>query len=462
MNLSNYCVDDTIVAIATCPSPSALGVIKVSGRQSIAAVSHIFQGKKDKNLEKAKTFTLHYGWIKDSKQQLVDEVLVSIMRAPHSYTCEDVVEVSCHGGVVVLNKIVELIKGQGARLAKPGEFSYRALVNGRIDLMQLQAISDIVEAKTEKALFSYSKRLGGDFSRQIAKIKKDLTRISSTLEASINFADHDIAIDIDDIGGTLSKIKDSLEKYIKDSQASKVLRQGVNCVICGRANAGKSTLFNCLLKEERVIVTHIPGTTRDAVEETINIGGIPLRIHDTAGIFATDNFIEKEAMGKSYSRMGNADIILAVIDGQQQITQHELELFEEINSNKVIFVVNKIDLNAKPELQTIKRFKRPIVLMSAKFSQGLDNLEQAILENVYAQGISGSDNPLLLAQWQRDILQQLLGHISSTLDTIKQKRSLDFIHFSLLPALEDLSRINGEVIDQKLLENIFNNFCIGK
>ncbi len=330
--MKGYNTKYTIAAIATYPSVSALGVIKISGEKAIAAVKRIFVPKdKNKDLAKVKSYTLHYGWIVQpraagsrsgfsysSQTGVIDEVLVSVMRAPHSYTREDVLELSAHGGVVILNKILGLILKSGVRFAKPGEFSYRAFLNGRLDLAQAQAVGDIVNAKSEKAMFSLSRQIRGDFSLGIGYIRDELNSILSSIEACINFPDEDIKVDPKNIRNSLNKIIHRVEDIIEKANASKILRDGMNCVICGRANAGKSTLFNRLLKEEKAIVTHIPGTTRDAVEEVINIRGLPLHIYDTAGILKPKDSLDRRVMEKSDERINNADLVIIVFDASRR------------------------------------------------------------------------------------------------------------------------------------------------
>jgi len=279
IKLKNYNTGETIAAIATFPSKSALGVIKISGKKSIRIIHRIFVTKNKKDIRKAKTYTLHYGWIVDRKkssgQKITDEVLVSVMRAPHSYTCEDVVEISSHGGIIALNEILNLILRCGARLAQPGEFTYRAFLNGRIDLLQAEGIRNIVEAKTDKALQAAVSQLKGDSFNRFKKIKEAIKSVFLLTEADINFPEDDTAAESSRIKDKIKKINAEMKSILEADKKSKIAKDGLRCVICGKANAGKSTLFNCLLQEERVIVSEIPGTTRDAVEETINVRGVP-------------------------------------------------------------------------------------------------------------------------------------------------------------------------------------------
>jgi len=459
---------DTIAAIATFPSKSALGVIKISGRESLHIVSRIFSPKNKKDIKKAKTFTLHYGWIINKspvtsyKSKVIDEVLVGIMRAPYSYTREDVVEISSHGGILVLNKILDLVLKEGARLAKPGEFSYRAFVNGRLDLIQAQAISDIVETKSEKALYSFSQQLKGEFSKKIYIIKASLKDIFTHLEASINFPEDNLNLDLNRIEKSLIKIKNQIYRFISRSQEGKVFKEGLRCVICGKANAGKSTLFNRLLKEERVIVTRIAGTTKDVVEETINIRGIPLRIYDTAGILEPKDLIDREAMKRSCKKLEEADIVIFVLDYSRALNREDYILLKSTEAKDIMFVVNKIDLKPKLDIKKLYKFKRPLVKISALKNIGLKDLEDAIFKMVYTRGIGRQINYIILAQWQTQILKEVNNNIEEALVFIKRGYPVDFLSFSLKPTLEKLAQLTGEVINQTILNEIFSNFCIGK
>ncbi|MFH1768353.1 MAG: tRNA uridine-5-carboxymethylaminomethyl(34) synthesis GTPase MnmE, partial [Candidatus Omnitrophota bacterium] len=459
-NLANYNLSDTIAAVATFPSASALGVIKVSGRKAIPILSRVFRPKSRKSMSKVKTYTLHYGWI-TTGDKTVDEALVSVMRRPRSYTREDVVEISSHGGVVVLNKILGLLVKNGARLAKPGEFSYRAFINGRIDLSQVQAIADIVDAKDERALFSLSQQLKGEFSKRIGKIVDKLKEIISVLEAAINFPDEETGVDFKKIRGDLNLLSKNAEAVLNNQNEARILRQGLRCVICGKSNVGKSTIFNRLLKEERVIVTHRPGTTRDAIEETIIINGVPLKICDTAGIVEAKDFIDKQAMRRSYDKLAEADIVLFIFDYSRRYDKKDACLMDKLKGKNTIFIVNKIDLKQKLDLVKLKQLKRPLVKLSALKTSGLDALEKVILKSVYVKGVDKKDDIFLLARWQVDLLKSVRASVIEALGFIKKGYSADYVSFSLKPALDDLSKLSGETASEEILSRIFSSFCIG-
>ncbi|MCM8756652.1 MAG: tRNA uridine-5-carboxymethylaminomethyl(34) synthesis GTPase MnmE [Candidatus Omnitrophica bacterium] len=464
IDIKGYDLNDTIAAIATFPAKSALGVIKISGERALEIISKIFLPKRKKDIKKQKTYTLHYGWIidKSKNNRIVDEVLVSVMKSPYTYTRQDVVEISSHGGLVVLNKILNLVISQGARLAKPGEFTYRAFINGRLDLLQTQAISDIVEAKSERMLFSLTKQLKGEFSRKIEKIKEEIKEIVSSLEANINFPEDTGEIDIKSLINPLNDAKKHLYDYLNVSKIGDVYKDGLSCVICGRTNVGKSTLFNCLLKEERVLVSNIRGTTRDTVEETINIEGVPIKICDTAGILEAKNSIEEKAMKKSYDKLDSADIILFMLDWSKPISKLDIMLWEKVKDNNVIIVVNKIDLKQRLDIKELKISNKPLVKISALKNIGIGKIENILKNNIYRKGIQPKEDLLFLAQWQKEILRTLCQRIEETIKLIKDGSSIDHILFSLKPALDDLCRLKGENIDEEILKKIFTNFCIGK
>ncbi len=466
-NLEGYNTKDTIAAIATFPSTSSLGVIKISGKDALKIVHSIFVPHRKKDIRKAKTYTLHYGWVaekggRENKVKMVDEVIVSVMRKPYSYTREDVVEISSHGGIVVLNKILSLVIKEGARLAKPGEFSYRAWVNGRIDLSQVQAIGDIVEAKTERALFILSQQLKGDFSRRIERLKKTLTDIISHMEAYISFPEDVENFDSHDVAKRLKEVEREVSHFLKFEQSSRLMREGLRCVICGKANVGKSTLFNQLLKEERVLVTHFAGTTRDVIEETINIKGIPLRIYDTAGILEPRDFLDREAMEHSYRKLAEADVVIFVLDHSRSWDNQDEVLLKRIRDKEVIVVVNKVDLKKKLDIRRMRQLRCPLVKTVASKGEGLDELERVIVQKAYGTGVRRQTNSVLLAQWQIDLLRNILHNIEDTLKAIKDGEPLDVVLFSLQPALSNLAKLSGDEISEDILRSIFDRFCIGK
>lgn len=466
VRLKDYYNNDTIAAIATYPAKSALGVIKVSGPKAVDYVSRIFLPKKNKKLKEQKTYTLHYGWIVDRRRgrkiKFIDEVLVSIMKAPNSYTCEDVVEISSHGGQLVLNYIMDLLVREGIRVAYPGEFSWRAFINGRIDLVELQSIQDIIEVKSEQGLEISAANLRGAVSSFLKGVKDELKSIFSQTEAVINFPEEGIQIDLPTMRRRLRKLRDDIFRCCQTSSQAKLFKKGVKCVICGKSNVGKSTLFNRLLKEERVIVSDIPGTTRDVIEESIYIKGIPITIYDTAGILEPRDFIEEKALKLGEDKFKEADLVIFMLDYSRPLSKEDKFLLEKVWGKDIIFVVNKIDLKKKLDLRMIARYNKPIVKISALKDIALDKLEDVLHSVISRYADIGKEKNVVLSDWQISLLEQIKGGIDKVLTFIDKGYTLDFINLGLKDVLEDLGKLVGEIIDEEILENIFSNFCIGK
>lgn len=479
IKLKDYNTNDTIAAIATFPSKSALGVVKISGKTALKIIHKIFIPKRKKDIRKAKTYTLHYGWIIDreqrtedrgqrGKKKIVDEALVSIMRKPYSYTCEDVVEISSHGGVVTLNKILESILKAGARLAQPGEFTYRAFLNGRIDLLQAEGIRNIVEAKTDKALAAAASQLNGEFFEKFEEIKEAIKDIFLSTEADINFPEDDTAIKYKGIKSKIKNINSKIKNILEAERQTKIIKDGLKCIICGKTNAGKSTLFNCLLKQERVIVSKIPGTTRDVIEETIDVKGVLLRLYDTAGILSPRNFIEKKAIEKSSKIFNEADLIMLMLDGSRLLDKDDrflLNKIKELHGKKdtkgVVVIINKSDLRQRLDLKNISHVNGFKVKLSALKKEGIEDLEKAILKAA-ARFASQREDAIFLNAYQSQILKSAHNDIKEAQTYLSQGREIDLVNLSLKNALDNLGKLTGEVFCEELLESIFSEFCIGK
>ncbi len=459
--LKDYALEDTIAAIATYPAKSALGVIKISGKKALRIISKIFRPARKKDMKKVKTFTLHYGWIVNPlDKKVVDEVLVSVMRKPFSYTREDVVEISSHGGVLVLDKILKLVLREGARLAKPGEFSYRAFINGRVDLLQVQSILNIVEASTEKALFSAAEQLKGDASSFLRELKERIKNVYIHTQAIIDFPEEEIEIEESRVKRRIERIKKDIEKIKKASFWGQILKEGVTCVICGKTNVGKSTLFNSLIEKEKALVTKIAGTTRDAVEESVNIGGIYLHLYDIAGIMKSKSLIERKAIKKSFQKLEEADIVIFVFDYSRQLSKDDYLLLEKVKNKKVIYVINKVDLKRKIDLKKIRQLT-PQIKLSALKKTGLDRLKGEIASLVSKEGLE-KENAIFLAHWQREILKKIEENLRKALFYLDKKYTIDFVNFSLKEIIEDLDKIMGVSLEKEILESLFSQFCIGK
>ncbi|MDP2924633.1 MAG: tRNA uridine-5-carboxymethylaminomethyl(34) synthesis GTPase MnmE [Candidatus Omnitrophota bacterium] len=502
--LNDYNSADTIAALATFPSTSALGIIKISGKKALDIVSRIFLPRRKKNLKKVKTYTLHYGWIVDKahsarriahsgKHQtshvpstfgetsplcggrptshiIIDEVLVSVMRAPNSYTKEDVVEISCHGGILVLNRILEIILKQGARLALPGEFTYRAFLNGRIDLLQAESIQSIVESKSKESLALANAQLKGEASAKIREMKERVKELFIETEALINFPEDGVKIDITKIKDRVKILESKLNALLGGSEEARALKEGLRCVICGKTNVGKSTLFNCLFGQERVIVSKFAGTTRDVIEETINIRGVPLRIYDTAGILTPKDLLAKKAIEKSSQAFNEADLIILVLDGSRPLSKEDLFLFDKVknvtgkdtlNKKSLIVAINKVDLKQRLRAKDIFSFSGFKVKLSALRNRGIKDLEQAVFKVVYKKGIKKEDM-IFLSHYQFQVLKTTKEAVSGARQYLEKEYPIDFVNLALKESLDNLGKISGEVFSQELIENIFSNFCIGK
>ncbi|UCC95549.1 MAG: tRNA uridine-5-carboxymethylaminomethyl(34) synthesis GTPase MnmE [Candidatus Omnitrophota bacterium] len=468
--LKDYNVKDTIAAIATPVSKAALGIIRISGRDTFPIITQIFVPKKKKDLKSAKTHTLHYGWITDKPKTpnhkpktefIVDEVLVSLMHKPSSYTGQDMVEISSHGGVLVLNKILEAACKRGARLALPGEFTYRALINGKIDLLRAESILNIVEARSEEGLMFAVRQLRGDISRKIDDLKDKIKSVFVETEAYINFPEDDVAISLTHLKKAIRDIEKKVKKLLEASKEARVLKEGLRCVICGKANAGKSTLFNRLLKEERVIVSKIPGTTRDVIEETINIKGIPLRIYDTAGILEPKDLVAKRAVEKSRSAFDAADTVILVLDGSRPLDKDDFFLLEKVKNKDTILVVNKSDLKQRLRVKDITKRNGRRVSLSALKNVGIKGLQEAVFKSVYKRGLD-RENIIFLNHFQQQCLARTVESIARAKNFLEQGYTIDFVNIALRESLDDLGKLTGQVLSEDILSGIFSNFCIGK
>jgi len=465
-------LSDTICAISTSIGRSGIGIVRISGKDALTIADKIFVSKDGKKPSEFKTYTTHYGWILEKKPETpnpkpetVDEVILTIMRAPKSYTKEDIVEINCHGGIVPLRKTLELVLSEGARLAEPGEFTKRAFLNGRIDLSQAEAVLDIVRAQTDKALEIGLRQLKGEFSFKIKEIRQQLIEILANLQADIDFPLEEIQ--------TLSqeeviKRLDSLIKKIKDlilsSQRGKILREGLSLVICGKPNVGKSSILNRLLREERAIVTSVPGTTRDTIEEIINIKGIPFRITDTAGILEPRDLIEKKAIERTQKAIKKADLILIVFDGSLPLSHKDKFLLKKIKNKNFVPVINKIDLKQKINLEELKEKMNSdgFIKISALKRKGLEKLEEEITKKVWRGKVNLSEEIIVSNIRHIDALKRSFEALKRTERNILNSFSGEFLTLDLKEAIDCLGEITGETIQEDLLDKIFSEFCIGK
>ncbi len=456
---------DTIAALVTAVGESSVGIIRISGPQAVSVAEKIYLGSSD--LQTAQSHTIHYGYVYDWRQQKkIDEALFLLMRGPRSFTGEDVVEVQCHGGMVVLKQVLQLILLSGARLAEAGEYSKRAFLNGRLDLAQAESIMDIVQAKTERGVDLALSQLQGTLSVMVKALRADLLELIAFIQADIDYPDDDIErLTAQQFAERVSALQGQVEAVLQNAQKGKMIRDGLRVVIAGKPNVGKSSLLNALLGQERAIVTDIPGTTRDVIEEYINLNGIPLKIVDTAGIRETDNIVEQIGVDKAQQFVRNADLVLYVIDGVQGLTEQDKQLMADLQNRPVIYLLNKSDLGISDAVrqQVFDAIgHEPMLEISAQEKNGLEQLEQKINDLFFAGTLEVSNQILVTNVRHIQILEESLSHLAGFLNGLELGLSVDFLVIDLQNAWEKLGKITGETVEDDLLDQIFSKFCLGK
>ena len=460
-----YSLSDTIAAIATSIGESGIGIVRISGKNALAIADKVFVSKDVKRPSDFKTYTTHYGWIVDSfkTEQIIDEVILTLMRKPRSYTKEDIVEINCHGGIVALRRVLGLVLENGCRLAEPGEFTKRAFLNGRIDLAQAEAVLDIIRAKTDSALMIGIEQLKGTLSCQINKIRNELLDILSLLEANIDFPEEEIGlVDCKDLHQRLDKINKKLKSILEGGRQGRIFREGINVVICGKPNVGKSSLLNALLRQERSIVTPIAGTTRDTIEEVIDIGGIPIKIVDTAGIIEPRDLIEKKAVLRAKRYIELADLVILLFDGSKKISKEDEMLINKLKKKTTLAIINKIDLKQKIDKNRITKTFNPVIEISAKSMKNIKLLEEAIVNLVNTGRLSCSE-PILVSNLRHiELIKRTEKLIAQAIDSLDNRLSLEFISQDVKEALFYLDGILGKSFSENLLDKIFSGFCVGK
>jgi len=455
--------NDTIAAISTSQGQAGIGIVRLSGKYALEAAGKIFFVKDGTKPKQFKSYTMRYGWIKDKDGQVIDEAILSVMRAPRSYTKEDIVEINCHGGIVSLRKVLDRVLENGVRLAEPGEFTKRAFLNGRIDLAQAEAVLDIISAKTDSALKISTEQLKGALSHSINRMRKGLLDSLAILEANIDFPDEDIeTANKTQIDCKLNKAHNELKNILDASYAGRVLREGIHVVICGKPNVGKSSLLNALLKQERSIVTPIAGTTRDTIEEIIDIKGIPVRIVDTAGIIEPRDLVERKAIQRSKKHIALADLVILVFDGSRKLDTQDLMLMRNLKGKPVIAMVNKIDLKQKIEKDKLKKYFQHILEISAKKFKNIGILEKAIVDAVHAGRVKASEHVLVSNSRHIAILKAAEKFIAEARVSLDNNLSLELVSQDIKDAIGCFDDIIGKRFSEDLLEKIFSEFCIGK
>ena len=455
---------DTIAAIATAMSNSGIGIVRISGDEALEVADRIFRPKKgSRKVSDMETHTIHYGYVVDG-EEVVDEVMLLIMKAPRSYTCEDTIEIDCHGGVLVMKKILETVLKYGARPAEPGEFTKRAFLNGRIDLSQAESVIDVINAQNELALKSSVSQLQGAVLEKIKDIRAVVLHEIAFIESALDDPEH-VSLDgyPEQLRGIMSDAHSKVKKLLDSSDNGKILKEGINTAIVGKPNAGKSSLLNILVGEERAIVTEIAGTTRDILQEQIQIGGIGLNVIDTAGIRDTEDIVEKIGVNKSREYFEKADLIIYVVDSSTELDENDQEIIEAIQDKKAIVLLNKSDLDAKTDAAILQeRLDKPILSISAKNNTGIHELEKLIEEMFFSGKLSFNDEVYITNIRQKNALAEAESSLKMVLQSIDDGMPEDFFTIDMMNAYEVLGTIIGESVGEDLVNEIFSKFCMGK
>lgn len=454
---------DTIAAISTAMTNSGIGIVRISGEDAFEIIDKIYKGKREKRISEQKSHTVHYGYIVD-RDETIDEVLVMLMRGPHSYTGEDTVEIDCHGGVFVTKRILETVIKYGARPAEPGEFSKRAFLNGRMDLSQAEAVIDIINSKNEYALQSSVNQLKGSVQKKISEIRNKIIYHTAFIETALDDPEH---ISVDGYGEELKVVVDELlekiQKLLDTADDGRIIREGIKTVIVGKPNAGKSSLLNALVGEERAIVTDIAGTTRDVLEENIQLQGISLNIMDTAGIRSTDDVVEKIGVDKARSNAEKADLIIYVVDASCPLDENDFEIINMIQDKRAIILLNKTDLSTVVEKKQLEKLiTKPMIEISAKEETGIHELESTLKEMFYHGELSFNDEVYITNVRHKTALNDAYRSLQKVYESIENQMPEDFFTIDLMDAYEALGSITGETIGEDLVNEIFSKFCMGK
>ncbi len=457
-------VSDTIAAIATAVGEASISVIRVSGPEAVAEVSHIFKGRVP--LDQADSHTVHYGHIIDpATGERVEEVLATIMRAPRSFTMEDVIEISSHGGVVAVRRVMDILLQQRIRIAEPGEFTKRAFLNGRIDLSQAEGVIDLIRSKSDRAFSVALKQVEGKLSRQIKPLQQTLIETLAHIEVNIDYPEHDVeSFTADLIKNKSAEVMTEIDKLLRTANEGKILREGITTAIVGRPNVGKSSLLNALAHDNRAIVTDIPGTTRDVIEEYVTINNIPLKLLDTAGIRETMDVVEKIGVERSRGAVNDADLLLFVLNSSEPLHEDEIELMEQISGRQVIVILNKIDLPPQLDRSVLLQHfdEQQIVEMSVKDDQGVDRLEQAISSLFFGGKLEANDVTYVSNVRHIGLLKQAKRSLQDAYEAADQLIPIDMIQIDVRLAWEQLGEIIGDSAPDSLIDQIFSQFCLGK
>ncbi|SKC88886.1 tRNA uridine-5-carboxymethylaminomethyl(34) synthesis GTPase MnmE [Maledivibacter halophilus] len=459
-------IDDTITAIATALGEAGISIIRISGPEAINVLDGIFRSKKGISIKEYPQRKMVYGHIFDKERnKVLDEVLVVYMKAPYTYTKEDIVEINCHGGIVPTRNILHLVLKNGVRMAEPGEFTKRAFLNGRIDLAQAEAVMDLISAKTDKGFDVALSQLEGNLSKNVKKLREIILETLAHLHVSIDYTEEDIQeITYSQLLSNMETIKDEIERLLKTSETGKIIREGLNTVIIGKPNVGKSSLLNALLRESRAIVTDVPGTTRDVIEEYLSIKGIPLKIVDTAGIRDTEDLVEKIGVERSKEFFNRGDLIILVLDASEDLTKEDMEIIEHIKHRKAIVLLNKTDLPQRVDEKKLEGLlpNQRVIKISILEEKGLDEIEDEIVNMVYGGNIKSRDSSFITNVRHKSSLEKALKSISDGIEAANQNLPYDLIEVDIKDCYDFLGEITGDTVDDDIVDKIFSNFCLGK
>ena len=458
---------DTIAAISTPMGEGAIAIVRLSGPEAIQIADKIYKGPKGKTLSSVESHTIHYGHIVDRpSDRVVEEVMVSVLKAPRTFTREDVIEINCHGGIVTVNQVLQLALREGARLAEPGEFTKRAFLNGRIDLSQAEAVMDLIRAKTDRAMNVAMNQMEGRLSALVRRLRSEILETLAHVEVNIDYPEYD---DVEEMTHQIlvekaTAVKKEIETLLRTSEQGKILREGLSTVIIGRPNVGKSSLLNSLVHEAKAIVTDIPGTTRDVIEEYVNVRGVPLRLVDTAGIRETEDIVERIGVERSRQVLKEADLILLVLNYSEELSEEDVKLFEAVEGMDVIVILNKTDLEAKIDTERVRELAngRPVVTTSLLKEEGINDLEEAIQLLFYTGAIESGDLTYVSNTRHISILQQAKRAIEDALSGIEQDVPIDMVQIDLTRCWELLGEIIGDSVHESLIDQLFSQFCLGK
>lgn len=455
---------DTIAAISTPPGEGAISIVRMSGEEAVSIAQKVFSGK---DLTQAKSHTINYGNIVDPKtHEEIDEVMVSLMLAPKTFTREDVVEINCHGGIVATNRILQLLLVNGARLAEPGEFTKRAFLHGRIDLTQAESVMDLIRAKTDRSMKIALNQLDGNLSHLIDSLRKDILDVLAQVEVNIDYPEYD---DVEEMTTKLLRekaieIKQRIEQLLKTASQGKIMREGLATALVGRPNVGKSSLLNHLLHEDKAIVTDVAGTTRDVIEEYVNVSGVPLKLIDTAGIRETDDKVEKIGVERSKKAIEQSDLVLLVLNAAESLTKEDLELIRLTNDKKRIIILNKTDLEEKLDRKELAKVSEnaPVYATSILKNEGVEALEEAI-SKLFFNGIENSQSTVMVTNARHiALLKKAQNSLDSVLEGISSGMPVDLVQIDMTEAWNLLGEITGESYEDELLDQLFSQFCLGK